>query len=63
MSSMWHIVGAAVVGAATHVPLLARSSEVTSMRRGTGRTRRVGRASGSRYAADLGRVEGKGLLN
>jgi len=34
MSSMWHIVGAAVVGAATHVPLLARSSEVTSMRRG-----------------------------
>ena len=27
MSSMWHIVGAAVVGAATHVPLLARSSE------------------------------------
>jgi hypothetical protein len=34
MSSMWHIVGAAVVGAATHVPLLARSSELTSMRRG-----------------------------
>jgi hypothetical protein len=33
-SSMWHIVGAAVVGAATHVPLLARSSELTSMRRG-----------------------------
>jgi hypothetical protein len=32
-ASMWHIVGAAVVGAATHVPLLARSSEVTSMRR------------------------------
>ena len=31
---MWHIVGAAVVGAATHVPLLARSSELTSMRRG-----------------------------
>ena len=33
-SAMWHIVGAAVVGAATHVPLLARSSELTSMRRG-----------------------------
>jgi hypothetical protein len=33
-SSMWHIVGAAVVGAATHVPLLAKSSELTSMRRG-----------------------------
>jgi hypothetical protein len=36
MSSMWHIVGAAVVGAATHVPLLAKSSELTSMRRGQG---------------------------
>ena len=34
MASMWHIVGAAVVGAATHVPLLADSSELTSMRRG-----------------------------
>jgi hypothetical protein len=34
MASMWHIVGAAVVGIATHVPLLARSSELTSMRRG-----------------------------
>jgi hypothetical protein len=33
VASMWHIVGAAVVGAATHVPLLARSSELTSMRR------------------------------
>ena len=33
-ASMWRIVGAAVVGAATHVPLLARSSELTSMRRG-----------------------------
>jgi hypothetical protein len=33
-ASMWHIVGAAVVGAATHIPLLARSSELTSMRRG-----------------------------
>ena len=34
VASMWHIVGAAVVGATTHVPLLARSSELTSMRRG-----------------------------
>jgi hypothetical protein len=34
IASMWHIVGAAVVGAATQVPLLAGSSEVTSMRRG-----------------------------
>ena len=31
--AMWHIVGAAVVSAATQVPLLAGSSEVTSMRR------------------------------
>ena len=31
---MWHIVGAAVVSAATQVPLLAGSSELTSMRRG-----------------------------
>lgn len=33
VSSMWHIVGGAVVGAATQVPLLAGSSELTSMRR------------------------------
>jgi hypothetical protein len=33
VSSMWHIVGGAVVSAATQVPLLAGSSEVTSMRR------------------------------
>ena len=32
--AMWHMVGAAVVGAATQVPLLAGSSEWTSMRRG-----------------------------
>lgn len=32
-ASMWHLVGAAVVSAATQVPLLAHSSEVTSMRR------------------------------
>jgi len=33
VSAMWHVVGAAVVSAATHVPLLAGSSELTSMRR------------------------------
>jgi hypothetical protein len=32
-ASMWHVVGGTVVGAATQVPLLAGSSEVTSMRR------------------------------
>ena len=32
-ASMWNIVGGAVVGAATRVPLLAGSSELTSMRR------------------------------
>lgn len=32
-AAMWHIVGAAVVSAATQVPLLAGSSEVVSMRR------------------------------
>src|SRR6185312_13779631 len=31
VASMWHIVGGAVVSAATQVPLLAGSSEVTSM--------------------------------
>ncbi len=31
---MWHVVGTAVVSAATQVPLLAGSSELTSMRRG-----------------------------
>src|SRR6202000_3155691 len=35
-SAMWHVVGAAVVSAATRVPLLAGSSELTSMRRGQG---------------------------
>jgi hypothetical protein len=34
IASMWHIVGGAVVSAATQVPLLAGSSELTSMRRG-----------------------------
>jgi hypothetical protein len=33
VASMWHIVGVAVVSAATQVPLLAGSSEQTSMRR------------------------------
>lgn len=34
VSAMWHIVGGAVVNAATQVPLLAGSSEIVSMRRG-----------------------------
>jgi hypothetical protein len=34
IASMWHIVGGAVVSAATQLPLLAGSSELTSMRRG-----------------------------
>ena len=34
IASMWHIVGGAVVSSATQVPLLAGSSELTSMRRG-----------------------------
>lgn len=34
VAAMWHVVGGAVVSAATQVPLLAGSSEVTSMRRG-----------------------------
>ncbi|KUH93269.1 hypothetical protein [Mycobacterium sp. IS-3022] len=34
VAAMWHVVGGAVVGAATQVPLLAGSSEWTSMRRG-----------------------------
>jgi hypothetical protein len=33
-TAMWHMVGTAVVSAATQLPLLAGSSEVTSMRRG-----------------------------
>jgi hypothetical protein len=33
VASMWHIVGGAAVGAATQVPMLAGSSELTSMRR------------------------------
>ncbi|OBG17320.1 iron reductase [Mycolicibacterium celeriflavum] len=34
VAAMWHVVGGAVVAAATQVPLLAGSSEWTSMRRG-----------------------------
>lgn len=34
VAAMWHAVGAAVVGAATQVPLLAGTSELVSMRRG-----------------------------
>ena len=34
VASMWHVVGTAVVSAATQVPLLAGSSEFVSMRRG-----------------------------
>jgi hypothetical protein len=34
VAAMWHIVGCAVVSASTQVPLLAGSSELTSMRRG-----------------------------
>ena len=33
VASMWHMVGGAVVSAATQVPMLAGSSELTSMRR------------------------------
>ncbi|MEO3759430.1 iron reductase [Mycobacterium sp. B14F4] len=34
IAAIWHVVGGAVVSAATQVPLLAGSSELTSMRRG-----------------------------
>jgi hypothetical protein len=33
LASMWHIVGSAVVGAATHIPTLGGSSELIGMRR------------------------------
>ena len=33
VASMWHLVGVAVVSTATQVPLLAGTSELTSMRR------------------------------
>lgn len=61
-ASMWHIVGAAVVGAATHVPLLARSSELTSMRRGQAvLDALVGFGLPVRGGSRI--REGKGLLN
>ncbi len=61
-TSMWHIVGAAVVGAATHIPLLARSSELTGMRRGQAvLDALVGFGMPVRGATRL--REGKGLLN
>jgi hypothetical protein len=34
VAAMWHVVGGTVVSASTQVPLLAGSSELTSMRRG-----------------------------
>jgi hypothetical protein len=62
VASMWHIVGAAVVGAATHVPLLARSSELTSMRRAQAvLDALVGFGLPVRGSARF--REGKGLLN
>ena len=62
LASMWHIVGAAVVGAATHVPLLAGSSELTSMRRGQAvLDALVGFGLPVRGATRA--PEGKGLLN
>ena len=62
-AAMWHVVGAAVVSAATQVPLLAGSSELTSMRRGQAvLDALVGlRRSGPRRPP--GRSPGKALLN
>jgi hypothetical protein len=62
LSSMWNIVGAAVVGAASHTPLLARSSELTSMRRAQAVLDALvgfGLPVRGRYRPH----EGKGLLN
>ena len=62
VAAMWHIVGAAVVSAATQVPLLAGSSELTSMRRGQAvLDALVG--FGRRSAVRAGRRGGKALLN
>ena len=57
VAAMWHVVGTAVVSAATQVPLLAGSSELTSMRRGAGRARRAGRLrrARARFEPDLHR--------
>ena len=61
-ASMWHLVGAAVVGAATHIPLLARSSELTAMRRGQAvLDALVGFGMPVRGASRV--RDGKGLLN
>ncbi|MDO3638516.1 iron reductase [Mycolicibacterium arseniciresistens] len=61
-AAMWHMVGAAVVSAATQVPMLAGSSELTSMRRGQAvLDALVGFGLPVRGAARTGR--GKGLLN
>ena len=58
IASMWHIVGVAVVAAATQVPLLAGSSEMTSMRRGQAvLDALVG--SASRSAGTAGRQQGR----
>ena len=62
VASMWHIVGSAVVSAATQVPLLAGSSELTSMRRGQAvLDALVGFGLPVRGATRVG--AGKGLLN
>ncbi len=62
VAAMWHIVGVAVVGAATQVPLLAGSSELTSMRRGQAvLDALVG--FGLPVRGNAGRPSGKGLLN
>jgi len=62
IASMWHIVGAAVVSAATQVPVLAGSSELTSMRRGQAvLDALVG--FGAPVRGNRGAMTGKGLLN
>ena len=62
VASMWHIVGSAVVSAATQVSLLAGSSELTSMRRGQAvLDALVGFGLPVRGATRVG--AGKGLLN
>ncbi len=62
VASMWHIVGSAVVSAATQVSLLAGSSERTSMRRGQAvLDALVGFGLPVRGATRVG--AGKGLLN
>ena len=60
VASMWHVVGTAVVSAATQVPLLAGSSEFVSMRRGPGRARRTRRVRRARARLGSG-PGGQGL--